>query len=93
MNKPCYDACRKSSPEVVNAAIETKWAALMSNMFDSTGFDVLGFAEAARLFKDSQPDIQELKELIKTSVTKQGQFYYLASSMYLIIFVLNQFDY
>jgi len=71
MNKPCYDACRKSSPEVVNAAIETKWAALMSNMFDSTGFDVLGFAEAARLFKDSQPDIQELKELIKTSVTKQ----------------------
>ena len=73
MNKPCYDACRKASPEFVNEVIETKWASLMSDMFDSTGFDVHGFTGAAQLFKDSEPDIKALKEWIKTSETRQGK--------------------
>jgi len=89
MNKPCYDACRKISPEIVNTIIETKWGSLMSSMFDSTGFDVHGFAGAARLFKDSQPDIGALKELINNSVTRQGRFCHLNNLLYFVIHILD----
>ena len=72
MNRPCLDACRQASPEMMNEIIEAKWAALMSNMFDSTGFDVLGFAGVAQLFKDSRPDVEALKEWKKNSEATQG---------------------
>ena len=63
----------------------------MSDMFDSTGFDVRGFAGAAQLFKDSEPDIKALKEWIKTSETRQGKWWYLDNVICMLIFNNNLF--